>query len=522
MTVELREVTFTYPGAARAALSDVSLSIAPGSFVLVAGETGSGKSTLLRAMNGLVPHFSGGTFEGDVTIEGRSTIDNPPRQLADVVAFVPQEPARSFVLDMVEDELAYAMENLAVAPQSMRRRIEETLDLLDIEPLRRRSVAALSGGEKQRVAIAAALTPGARVLLLDEPTSQLDPQGAEDVLAAVHRLVHELGVTVVAAEHRLERVVSFADLVVTCDGGRVGIGAPAAALASSELAPPVTRVGRLLGWDDVPVTVRDARRIGRSVDLPEPIASTASPRGDTALAARGVTAGYGDADVLLGIDLEIAAGEMVALMGRNGAGKTTLLRCLTGIHAPSSGVVVAGTKPPEPGRDVGLCPQAPEDLLFEDSVMEEIGASARASKEAVDVEQVLRWMRLTEVRDRHPRDLSSGQRLLTAVGAVVATGARILLLDEPTRGLDPMAKEALASALEEMAGTGTAIVFATHDVEFVASLAHRVVMLARGEVIADGPPADVLSDSAVFSPQMTRVFGRGWLTPEQVAAAASA
>ena len=517
MSVELVRVTFTFPGAEKPALKDVSLSVEEGSFALVVGPTGSGKSTLIRAMNGLVPHFTGGSFEGVVRVGSRNTLDHPPRELSDVVAFVPQEPGRSFVLDKVEDELAYAMENLAVEPQKMRRRVEEVLGLMDLGPLRDRSVGSLSGGEKQRVAIAAAMTPGARVLLLDEPTSQLDPQGAEDVLVALQRLVHELGVTVIAAEHRLERVASFADIVITCDGGRVSVGEPATALVASDLAPPVTRLARLLDWPETPLTVRDARRLARDIDLPAPPQAAAGDAAEPLVTARDLSAGYDDGDVLHRATVTLARGEIVALMGRNGAGKSTLLRCLSGIHEPSSGVVSVGGYPPEPGRTVGLCPQPPEDVLFSDTVRGELAAGApRDPSAAAELVSVLR---LDPLSDRHPRDLSSGQRSITAIGAVVATGASVLLLDEPTRGLDPASKDALSEILKGFAANGTAIMLATHDVELVAALATRVVMLASGEVIADGSPAEVLTDSAVFSPQMTRVFGRGWLTPEQVAEA---
>ena len=221
--IAFEEVEFWYPEASAPALARSSFSVGEGAFVLVAGATGSGKSKLLRAMNGLVPHFSGGRFSGSVEVAGRNTLDHAPRDLADVVAFVPQDPGSAFVLDHVEDELAYAMENLEVAPERMRRRVEETLDLLDIEGLRSRSVRTLSGGERQRVAIAAALTPGPRVLVLDEPTSQLDPQGAEDVLAALQRLVDDIGMTVVIAEHRLERVAGFVDTAVGCRVGRPAV-----------------------------------------------------------------------------------------------------------------------------------------------------------------------------------------------------------------------------------------------------------------------------------------------------------
>ena len=521
MSVELLHVTFTYPGARRPALDDVSFSVTEGSFALVVGATGSGKSTLLRTMNGLVPHFTGGRFRGCVRIDGRDTLRYAPRELSDVVAFVPQEAARSFVLDKVEDELAYAMENLAFEPQVMRRRVEETLDLLDIASLRERSVGSLSGGEKQRVAIAAALTPGARALVLDEPTSQLDPKGAEDVFAALHRLVHELGVTVVAAEHRIERVAAFADVVITCDEGRVDVAEPHDALENSELAPPVTKVGRLLGWETPPLTVRDARRAAVATSLPEPTYVVPSRSRTALIRVAALSAGYGRTEVLRNVDFDVASGELVALMGRNGAGKSTLLRCMTGIHAPSAGSVDIDGHAPEPGRDVGFCPQSPEDLLFSETVREEIAAAPRTGNAAPAVDSVIEKMSLREVRDRHPRDLSAGQRLLTAVGAVVATGARILLLDEPTRGLDPGSKERLGDVLRTLADAGAGVVFATHDVEMVAALATRVVLLANGEVIADGSPSEVLSDSALFSPQMTRVFGGGWLTPEQVAVAAA-
>ncbi|MDP9234731.1 MAG: energy-coupling factor ABC transporter ATP-binding protein, partial [Actinomycetota bacterium] len=237
--VSFERVSYSYPEAAGPVFSEVCLDIAAGAFVLVAGATGAGKSTLLRAMNGLVPHFTGGTFAGEVHVGGIDTTEVSPRELSHVVAFVPQDPSASFVVDRVEDELAYAMENLGFDRGRMRRRIEEMLDLLEIAPLRDRSVRSISGGEAQRVAIAAALTPGPRVLLLDEPTSQLDPQGAENVLAALQRLVHDLGMTVLIAEHRLERVAGFVDLAIGIENGEVWAGPTPAVLDRLGAGPPV-------------------------------------------------------------------------------------------------------------------------------------------------------------------------------------------------------------------------------------------------------------------------------------------
>lgn len=517
--ITLRQVTFSYPRTERPAIDRVSIDVPRGSFVLVTGETGSGKSTLLRAMNGLVPHFTGGAFSGSATVEGRDTIEHPPRRLADVVAFVPQNPSASFVVDRVEDELAYAMENLAVDPAKMRRRIEELLDLLDITALRDRSVRSLSGGEKQRVAIAAALTPGAKVLLLDEPTSQLDPQGAEDVLGALQRLVHDLGYTVVLAEHRLERVVGFVDLALGCRAGEVISGTPADILGVLDTGPPVTRLGRMLGWDPVPLTVRDARRAAEKMDLPVPTASVSANGSGSTLVATDLGAGYDEHVALREVSLGFAPGEIVAVLGRNGAGKSTLLRCLAGLHVPASGRVSFDHRHPRPGKDVGLCPQTPDDILFSDSVLHEVLATLEGAASSEDAGLYLRELGIEHLAERHPRDLSAGQRLLVAIAAVAATNAPALLLDEPTRGLDAETKESLGRVMEVWAAEGRIVVFATHDVELAAELAERVIVLASGEVVSDGTPAEVLSDSHVFSPQMTRVFGPGWLTPRQVATA---
>lgn len=517
MTVSFEQVTFRYPGSTVPVLDNVTLTIPDGAFVLVTGPTGAGKSTLLRAVNGLVPHFSGGEFSGRVLVDGRDTATHAPRDLSNVVAFVPQDPGASFVVDRVEDELAYAMENLGVEPAVMRRRVEEVLDLLGIEELRSRSVRTLSGGERQRVAIAAALTPGPRTLVLDEPTSQLDPQGAEDVLAALQRMVHDLGLTVVIAEHRLERVAGFADAAIGCGGGRAILGDPSDIIERFAAGPPVARLGRMAGWSPVPLTVRSARRMSPG-GLAAPPAAVPVDRGPVLLTARRVRAGYGGIEVLHGIDLDLQEGEIVALMGRNGSGKSTLLRCLVGLHEPDGGEVMTQGAAPEPGRTVALCPQAPESILFKDSVIDEVEATITWTRSSTLPEVVLHSLGLSGRADRHPRDLSSGERLLVATAATVAGGAPVLLLDEPTRGLDAPSKERLGSFLREHASRG-AVVFATHDVEMAAGLATRVVMLAGGDVIADGPPAEVLGDSVVFAPQMSRVFGPGWMTVEQVISA---
>ncbi len=536
--IDLELVTVTYEGAERPALREVSLSVGEGELALVAGGTGAGKTTLLGTVCGLVPHFTGGTLSGRVRVAGRDTRTHPPRELADVVGFVGQDPASGFVTDTVEEELAYAMEQLAVPPPIMRTRVEETLDLLGIAGLRARALVALSGGEQQRVAIGSVLTAQPRVLVLDEPTSALDPTAAEEVLAAVTRLVHDLGTTVLLAEHRLERVVQYADRVVEVRAdGTVRDGPPAELMAGAQVAPPVVSLGRLAGWRPLPLSVRDARRLAASLrdslrDVPVPARPSAGGAdgraagpGEAVLRGRHLSVHHGSVAAVRGVDLELRAGEVVALMGRNGSGKSSLLWALQGSGARSGGAVeVAGRDPAslppaESRRLVGLVPQEPVDLLYLATVAEELRQADRDSAEAADgtARALLDSMAPGIAGDVHPRDLSEGQRLALVLAVQLAGAPPVVLLDEPTRGLDYGAKLKLAATVAELAADGRAVVVATHDVEFAAEVADRAMVMAEGEVIADGPAGEVIGGSPAFAPQTAKVLAPlAYLTVGQV------
>jgi energy-coupling factor transport system ATP-binding protein len=531
--IRFDHVSFTYTGASAPTLRDVDLEIGEGEFCLVLGQTGSGKSTLLRAVNGSVPHATGGRLAGRVTVAGRSTAEFPPRELADVVGLVGQNPAASFVTDAVEDELAYTMENLGVSPAAMRRRVEDTLDLLGLHELRHRPLRTLSGGQQQRVAIGAVLTASPKVLVLDEPTSALDPAAAEEVLAALSRLVHDVGLTVLIAEHRLERVLPFADraILVPGSGAPLVVGAPGDVMADSPVAPPIVELSRVAGWRPTPLSVRDARRVAGP--LRERLAATATPSaapvegasGGPVVAALGLAGfAYGDLVALRDVDLRLGRGEIVALMGRNGSGKSTLLALLAGLKTPTVGTVsVKGQRPASlsPQRliqSVGLVPQDAQLLLYGESVADECttadkeGGLARGTTAAV-----LAGLVAGLPPDRHPRDLSEGQRLALAMAVVLAHLPPLLLLDEPTRGLDYLAKDRLVTTLRTLASTGVAVVVATHDVELVARVADRAVLLADGEVVADGPAREVVCHSPVFAPQVAKILDpEPWLTVDEV------
>jgi energy-coupling factor transporter ATP-binding protein EcfA2 len=527
--LELRDLSFSYETADRTevpVLRDVNLVLDEGELVVVAGRTGVGKSTLLGVFNGLVPTFTGGRLEGDVLLDGASILHLPPRDRAHVVGYVGQDPTAGFVTDTVEEELAYGMEQLGLDGAAMRRRVEETLDLLGIADLRSRDLRTLSGGQQQRVAIGSVLTMHPRLLVLDEPTSALDPTAAEDVLATLTRLVHDLGVTVVIAEHRLERVVPFADRIVLVEGDhRVVVGDPAAMLQHSPVAPPIVELGRWAGWSPLPLSVREARRQAAKLTL-VPTVPAPQGAGNAELVARGVAVAYGRHVAVRDVDLTLAAGQVTALMGRNGSGKSTLMWALQGSRKRAHGsVLVSGQDPAELGADgrrrlVGLVPQTAADLLYLESVSDECAA---ADREAGVIRGSARALldRLAPGIDggTHPRDLSEGQRLALVLAVVLNARPSVICLDEPTRGLDYPGKAALAEILATLKAEGRAVLVATHDVEFVAQVADRVVVLAEGEVVSEGPTARVVAESPAFAPQVHKILGAPWLTVDQVVAA---
>jgi energy-coupling factor transport system ATP-binding protein len=537
--IRFEHVTVAYEGSARPTLVDVDLTVPEGELVLVVGETGSGKSTLLRCINGLVPHFTGGVMGGRVVVAGRDTRTNPPRELADVVGMVGQDPIAGFVAEVVEDELAYGMECLGVAADTMRRRVEETLDLLGLADLRARPLATLSGGQRQRVAIGAALTGHPRILVLDEPTSALDPGAAEEVLAALQRLVHDLGMTVVMAEHRLERVVQYADQLLVVADGRVTVGDPATMMATAPVAPPVVELGRLAGWSPLPLSVRDARRAAgplrarlHALPAPQEPGGTAGPAEAEPgrVQVRGLTAGYPGVPVLRDVRLSVSPGEVLALMGRNGAGKSTLLATMAGMREPDAGSVRLGAADPAALSGhrlistVGLVPQEPADLLYATTVARECADADTAGRVSPGTTAaVLAALAPAVDPGAHPRDLSEGQRLALALSVVLAAAPPVLLLDEPTRGLDYGAKRRLVAFLHRLREAGHTVVLATHDVELVAEVATRVAVLADGEIVADGNTGRVVRGSPLFAPQVAKILTPGpWLTVGQVQRALAA
>ena len=528
-------VTYRYPNAPAPALDDVSFSIAAGEFCVVAGLSAGGKSTMIRAAAGLVPHFHGGEFGGRVTVGGLDTRENGPAELAAVAGTLLQDPETQVVLNTVRAELSLPLENRGEPSAAIARGVEEAALALGIAGLLDRPTHALSGGELQRVALGAALAGRPRLVLLDEPTSQLDPVAGDELIWLLRRLNEEWGTTVVLAEHRLERCLAAADRVLAFAGGRVACDATPrdflswAADAAPALQTPGARLFERAGLRPPPAGVKEARATLRAHGLLDDPSTPHNPGGvrplprrsgegsdpspvlgmrrrrsgegsDTSpvLGMRGVwhELERGKA-VVRGVDLDVAPGERVALMGRNGAGKSTLLRVAAGLLEPTRGKVRAA------GR-VALLLQNPGDYLLHETVGEEAPQAARAAAGLVVDEQ------------RHPRDLSGGEKQRLALAVVLGSGEppAVVCLDEPTRGLDRGAKGDLASRVTQLAADGSGVLVTTHDPEFAAAFADRIVLLAEGRVIADGPAAEVLTGGWYFATETARIVD-GALLPEE-------
>jgi energy-coupling factor transporter ATP-binding protein EcfA2 len=527
------EVSLIYPTSTRTILEDLSFTVSEGELVLVMGSTGSGKSSLLRLINGLVPHHTGGILAGNIKVNGILTREVKPGGLAHLVGIVGQNPLNGFVTDIVEEELAFGMETLNLAPALMRKRVEEVLDLLSLAHLRGRSIATLSGGEQQRVAIGSALVMHPKILVLDEPTSALDPIAAEEVLSIVHRLVHDLGLTVIISEHKLERVIQFADRIIHIKGnGQTHIGTPQEVLKFSDIAPPIVELARALNLPDISLTVRDMRRVTTRVrrelsEIDIPPSGKSVPKTSQVITTKRLTHYYGSAAALRDVSLEIDEGEIVAIMGRNGAGKSSLLRSIAGVLKVSRGeILVCGINPcglqgNARTTTIGFIPQEPSDLLYEQSVSAECRTADQDNKVVEGKTFALLEKLVPGISGKtHPRDLSEGQRLALALSVVLSAKPKVLILDEPTRGLDYAAKTSLTETLKEFARQGRAILIATHDVELVAELATRTIFIADGDVVADGPTIDVLLSSPAFAPQVAKIMSPArWLTVNDVVTA---
>ncbi len=535
--IAINNLSFRYPGRETASIREINLRIRAGEFVLLTGPTGCGKSTLLKCLNGIIPHLSGGECRGEILIDGRETRSLTMAQLSAEVGLVQQSPDDQIFATAIQDEVAFGPENLCLPRPEIEQRVEWALKAVELDDCRRRSTAALSGGQKQRLAIAAMLALNPRVLALDEPISQLDPQGANEVMTVVRKLNKDYGVTVVMVEHRIHEVAQFVDRMIVMRDGRILIDAPTReAMARADLfasmglrLPDTVEISRRFKLGRVAMTVQEAAEMLKTngavrtkVPLDKVRFGPIAPQ--RAIEVRELSYRYGKQDKLAveSLNLVVGRGERVAVMGRNGAGKSTLLAHIAALTPPWRGTVqVAGRTISRsydlPLGTVGMVMQNPDLMLFQASVRREVdfGLLNLGLPSAVRAERYSRAIEslaLVPFQDDPPLALSRGQRLRTAVAAVVAMRPEIVLLDEPTTGQD---KRHIDSMMDGLTAQAETLVFCTHDVDTAIRYATRIVVMDGGRIIADDQPRKIFADEALLARSGLRPT-QAWLVGKEL------
>jgi energy-coupling factor transport system ATP-binding protein len=532
--IRIKDLTFYYSGAAQPALNDINLEIKDGEFALVTGPSGGGKSSLCRCCNGLIPHFYGGEITGRVEIDGIDTLQHSTKEIATRVGMIFQDPENQLVATDVEREIAFGLENLAFPREVIAKRIEESLDTLGISALRYRQLHELSGGEKQKIAIASVLALHPSILILDEPTSELDPKGAEEVLSALSRLNDELGITVLLVEHRMDRVIQYADRLIVIDQGMIAVDGSVREIMYNgykDLSrmgvgiPPIIRLvqemkGRGISIEGTPLTVKEGRVMLNGAfhqASVQPVHHHQEDGGKPVVKVEKLWHNYPNGvTALKNVNLEVAEGEFVAIMGRNASGKTTLVKHFNRLLTPTKGKVkIDGMDTrratiAELARSVGFVFQNPNDHLFADTVEEEIAFTLKnlgVDGDEVEsrVDEMLDKFNIAAYRNHYPRSLSGGEKQRVALASIIAVRPKILVLDEPTRGMEYQLKGELMNFIDGYRHQGNTVILISHDVEMVAEYADRVILLGEGKIVVDGNKHDVLSRALLFSPQINRL-----------------
>lgn len=544
--IEVRGLHYSYPNATSQALKGIDLTIDKGEFILLTGPSGCGKTTFCRTLNGLIPHFYNGDMKGEVTVTGFNVREHPTYKLAQHVGLIFQNPDNQIFALTVEKDVAFGLENQGVPKDKMREEISWALETTGIDHLKDRATHEMSGGQKQRLAIASILAMKPKVLVLDEPTSFLDPLGAERIFRVLDTLNKEYEMTILLIEHRVDLATQYVDRVIIFSDGQianqgspeevftdettrlVGVGIPRVIelsdrLKSKGILLDRTPLNPTMLVEQLQDRIKRENASRKAVD-PDLDLYTGEQWVNPIIEIEGVTFSYPSVDKALDdVSLTIHKGEFVAIMGENGAGKTTLVKHLNGLLRPQEGRIkidgadIADLSVANLARKVGLVFQNPDDQLFSENVEEEISFALRNfgfGSDVIDkrVDWAVNLLDLERYRKSSPFILSGGERKRVALGSVLAWDPEIVVLDEPTIGQDYAQKERLRHFLMQLRTQGKTIVIVTHDVEFVAECKPRIVLMADGKIIADGPIKKVMTDkeamarASVTPPEITKVF----------------
>lgn len=522
---KIEDLTFKYPGADLNALEDISFSAEEGEFLLLIGRSGCGKSTLLRHLKTVLsPH---GERSGSVLFKGRPLSEADERTQASGIGFVFQHPDDQIVTDKVWHELAFGLESLGCDQQRIRLRVSEMASYFGLEDVFYSSVSELSGGQKQLLNLASVMAMDPEVLILDEPTSQLDPIAAADFLATVKKLNTELGITVILSEHRLEEAMPLSDRVLVMEDGRLTV-CEKPAVAARRLydsgspmfaaMPTASRIGcEICGCDTPPLTVNEGRRALLSLGLKKkriPPSPAFEACGEPVLCASGLFFRYerDGEDVLKGLDLKLFKGEICGLVGGNGTGKSTLLSVLAGVNAPYRGKLsIDGKRKKSPfnafSERVALLDQDPRTVFSKETVIDDLKEAALSREGSADerIAEAVRLMDIEGILNRHPFDISGGEQQRAAIAKVLLTEPRLLLLDEPTKGMDASIKRVFGKKLRELKDKGITILLVTHDIEFCAEFTDRVGFMFDGCIISKNSVREFFCENTFYTTAANRI-----------------
>lgn len=517
--ISIENLHYRYPESDELSFGPITVNIEQGDFIVVIGSSGSGKSTLLRAVSGLIPHFHGGSIGGIVEVLGKNTFNTRPADLAKSVGIVFQEPERQLVCTSVKGEIAFGVENMGLKPEVISRRVEEMIDVFGLSQIRDAFIPTLSGGEKQRTLLASIMAAHPEILLLDEPTSQLDPVASEDFLTAVRRISEELGTTIIMSEQRLERCLHAASRVMVLKEGKIHFdGSPSEYISSNisetELLPPVSRIFKNACYSELPLTVREGKALIRGAvsngDYSQPEENECGAReSDLIVEMRNVWFRYENSVdwALKNVDLKIYSGEIIAVMGANGSGKSTLIKIAVGLLKQEKGQITGSSN--HLGR-LSYVPQNPSAVFIEkkghDELKRGLAAAQKSGNADGRIEKELKAYGITHISEKHSSDISVGERQRLALAIATVTDPKAVFLDEPTRGMDSKCKRLLEQRLREISEEGGAVMLATHDVELASRIASRVIIMGNGSVVVNEKSRRALGEALFYAPQASRLF----------------
>lgn len=494
---KIQDLTYYYPRAEKPALKNINISINEGEFLLLIGKSGSGKSTFGRVFNNIVPEFYGGTIQGH--IDG-----------IEEVGMVFQDPEKQLVMDKVEREIAFGLENIGIDNKSMKKKVMEALSFLNMWELKDKKTYELSGGQKQKTAIASVIAMGNRFLILDEPTSQLDPVSADEILHIVKRLNEELGYTILLIEQRIDICLYLADRILLMENSELIFDGKPREFGDwnkTSLLPSITELFSKLGHTHIPLTVKEGRKelgkiLGKETEKTWKPKEIRLLENNKIVDIRKVSFKYRNGvHAIKNLSLSVFTGEVLGVAGENGGGKSTLLKNISGILKPTKGrLIVRG--------EVGFLSQDPNDYLFNDTVYQELKYTLdnKKIKDYSKIEKTLQELDLYEYKNKNPRDLSSGERQRVALASVLVMEPEIILLDEPTRGLDIHLKESLGEIIVNLKNKGKTIILVTHDIEFLSKFSDRVCLIFDGRVAQIGTKYEVLTSGIYYSSQINKLF----------------